>query len=119
MTQYRPKPAGNQYRRRAKNLKKLGFQNYREYLASEMWASIRARIFAYHGRSCKRCGGFATQIHHKEYTMKAMTGENRGLLVPLCGPCHEFCEWDGNRKVMPSGANARIKNSSPTPTTQK
>lgn len=106
---YKPKPAGNQYRRRRANLRKLGFSSYREYLKSDMWTAIRERVFAYYGRACKRCGGYATQVHHKKYVMKAMTGENLGLLVPLCARCHEFCEWDGNRKVMSSGANARIR----------
>ncbi len=54
-------------------------------------------------------GGRAWQVHHCKYVMKAMDGTNLGLLVSLCGPCHTFCEWDGDRKTMPSGANGRIK----------
>jgi hypothetical protein len=106
---YKPGPPGSQYRRRAVNLAKLGFASYAAYLRSDLWRKIRMRVLAKHRHVCKRCKGRATQVHHRKYVMKAMTGENLGLLIPLCGPCHEFCEWDGNRKTMPGGANGRVE----------
>ncbi len=109
MGRYKPKAAGNQYRRRARNLEKLGFSSYREYLASDLWREIRLRVLKRDGFVCQRCKGRATQVHHRKYVMKAMDGTNIGLLTSLCADCHKFCEWDGDRKTMPSGANGRIK----------
>lgn len=100
---------GNQYLRRSVNLRKLGFETYSEYLQSDLWKSIRQWVLKRDRYICRRCKGRAWQVHHKKYVMKAMNGTNLGLLVSLCGDCHKFCEWDGNRKVMPSRANHRIK----------
>lgn len=103
----RNKP-GNQYRVRRKSLEALGFADYREYLASPLWAAIRQRVFKIRGKRCVGCRCAATQVHHKKYTLCVMSGEDLRQLVPMCGDCHKLIEWDGDRKVMPSGANARL-----------
>jgi 5-methylcytosine-specific restriction endonuclease McrA len=97
------------YVRRQRNLEKLGFRTYSEYLASDLWKAIRSRVLQRDNGICRRCKGRAWQVHHRKYVMKAMDGTNIGLLVSVCGPCHEFMEWDGERKTGITGANHRIK----------
>ncbi len=106
---YKPKAAGNQYRRRASNLRRMGFSSYQAYLASDLWKEIRRRVLERDGWTCKRCRGRATQVHHRSYVTKALDGTNIGLLTSVCRPCHEFCEFEDGRKAMPSKANARLR----------
>lgn len=90
-------------------LRRLGFQNYREYLASNLWAKIRAAKLKQHPR-CFGCGRPATQVHHAKYTLDVMLGHNQDLLYSACGRCHNHSEFDKNgRKNNPRQATKRLK----------
>lgn len=74
----------------AELLAPLGFQRYRDYLKSPLWAGIRFRVFDTKGRTCLRCKTApATQIHHTKYDLPTMRGDMLTYLVPICDACHE------------------------------
>ncbi len=108
MGKYQPKPKWNQQNRRAGNLTRMGFANYAEYLTSDLWASVRKAVLERDKWMCKACGCRATQVHHRRYVTKALTGENLGLLSSLCAACHRHIEWDGTKKMTIGGANRRL-----------
>jgi hypothetical protein len=104
--------SGNSYKNRAKVLSLLRFSNYREYLASPLWASIRERVFKVKGRKCYLCGNNANQVHHNRYRLSKMSGKSLKFLVPLCGDCHKGIEFKDGDKVKKSNVVAiNYKNS--------
>ena len=90
-------------------LKSRGFKNYAEYLRSDLWASIRERVFSLKGRSCVGCRKFATVVHHRRYDGMTMSGGDLRGLVPMCMGCHKKIEFSGKRKNSLSKANNRLK----------
>lgn len=67
---------------------RMGFPKYEDYLASPLWKSIRARVYAEKGRTCLRCElARATQIHHTSYDETTMRGEVLDCLIPICEDC--------------------------------
>ncbi len=85
------------YAARNTNLKKLGFDNYKEYLKSEDWVAIRARVFESHPGCCM-CQNKAEQIHHFSYETEVLAGLFMDLLFPVCDACHKLVEFDGDKK---------------------
>jgi hypothetical protein len=83
-------------------LRSIGFSSYNQYLASDLWAGIRQRVFDRYGRSCKVCGGSATQVHHLWYSRWCLLGEEISPLVPLCRTCHYQVEFtpDGQKRDL-------------------
>jgi len=101
----------NEYHERNKNLAKLGFLNYREYLRSNLWRSLRKDAFRIFGKKCIRCRGKANQIHHRSYTYEALQGLWPKHLVPVCARCHKFAEYrDDGSKRSPGEANSLLSN---------
>lgn len=90
------------------NVRKLGFSRYLGYLHSDLWKSIRLRVLMRDRFSCRMCGARANQVHHRRYVMSAMDGTNIGLLVSLCGKCHELIEFKDGVKTSLSTANRRF-----------
>lgn len=76
----------------------LGFNSYREYLASDLWKTIRHRVFVRDKFICLKCGKRAQHVHHLSYGMTVLAGSNDSRLVSLCQPCHHGLEFDGDRK---------------------
>jgi len=60
---------------------------YREYLQSQEWAAIRARVLLRAGRKCEGCGEEATQVHHLTY--EHVFEEFLFELIAVCRGCHE------------------------------
>ncbi len=71
-----------------------GYETYREYLLSDLWQSIRERVLDLHDRKCGLCKGAATQVHHRHYGIRTLTGKTLVHLFPVCGPCHLLIEFD-------------------------
>lgn len=89
---------------RQEALLKLGFSTYSDYLASDLWKAIRARVLDRAGHLCRLCGkNRATQVHHTSYMLPVMRGDFRllRLLVASCGDCHRAVEFAGERKRKP------------------
>ena len=76
-------------------LAKLGFKDYKVYLRSSLWKSIRERKIEI-DPDCYACEKDADhaqiQIHHGKYTEKNLTGESLDDLYTLCSRCHRWCE---------------------------
>lgn len=93
--------SGGTYQERNDNLKKLGFMDYGEYLASPMWAAVRRKAWAFHGPNCQLCDERGQQIHHNWYGIKDLKGERLCNTRPICMSCHKAIEYDSaGRKVQ-------------------
>lgn len=76
-------------------LHELGFTNYRQYLASPLWASIRQRVYQDKGRQCVECRlNSAVEINHRQYDRDTMAGVTLRHLDPVCRHCHEIYHGD-------------------------
>lgn len=100
---------GDDYDSRIRNLKVIGFATYAEYLASDLWKSIRVRVFASKGSTCVACPAFATQVHHNRYHKNDLLGKNLNFLVPICRTCHEVAEFDRGKKSTVRKARKAIR----------
>lgn len=72
-----------------RDLRRLGFESYADYLASPLWARIRAAVMKKAGGACVDCGEKATQAHHERYTFENLRGERTDGIVALCRDCHK------------------------------
>lgn len=75
-------------------LRMLGFGSYGDYLRSNLWRLVRARVFEVHGDRCFLCPDSASAVHHRQYAALTLIGERLDLLSPVCGPCHSMIEFD-------------------------
>lgn len=82
----------NVYRYRNDNLAALGFQSYRAYLRSDLWQSIKARVFQERGRRCERCERPASHVHHRAYDPATLRGDDIRSLTVACRRCHGKAE---------------------------
>lgn len=87
---------GLSYASRNRNLALLGFRSYADYLKSDLWRKIRAKVFLVKGRACWICGEYATQVHHNRYHRNDLLGKRLRFLNPICGKCHETIEFRGD-----------------------
>lgn len=89
------------YQRRLKVLNHLGYDTYQAYLLSPLWSSIRASILERDAFKCRLCGAGATQVHHRSYSERILTGERLDdSLLSLCAECHIRLEFqkDGKKR---------------------
>jgi hypothetical protein len=89
-------------------LVELGFQSYRDYVMSDLWKGIRARVMNLSDRKCKACGKTATSVHHRTYSRETLLGESIVDLVAICARCHKFIEYANGEKTSLREANARL-----------
>lgn len=87
------------YQDRNVMLSVLKFESYQEYGASDLWASIRQRVFIKSGKICDCCGRGAIQVHHVYYTIDNLSGNSLDGLVPICCTCHSFVEFMDGKKL--------------------
>lgn len=90
-----------------KELQRLGFNRYAEYLRSPHWQETRSRFYAgarvalmrkHFGRPVCQfclCGDRQLELHHRTYAR--MGAERLSDLVLLCGDCHEKCHQTARR----------------------
>lgn len=94
----KPRSRG-QYRVRQISLTALGFKDYREYLASDLWANIRRGIVERHAR-CQVCRKNRSYTgHHVSYTTAVLAGEDLSQLVAVCRGCHYRVEFRDDVKL--------------------
>lgn len=85
----------------------MGFASYADYLASELWASIRSKVLL-NGAACYCCGREATQVHHSAYRKKDLEGRDLRRLHPICARCHWLIEFRDGVKVSVKHAKNRM-----------
>lgn len=67
--------------------------DYDEYLASDLWKTIRQRILERDRHTCGMCAGRAQIVHHKSYDRQVLDGLRDSDLIALCKPCHKEIEF--------------------------
>ena len=90
------------YIERNKNVRKIGFPSYEEYLKSDLWEKIRERVKKRDKYRCQCCkGNHRIQVHHTSYQPKVLLGEQLDPLITLCEFCHHKIEFDDlNEKIF-------------------
>lgn len=87
------------YKERNKLLSELGFKDYRDYLSSEWWKTIRRIILKRDAFSCRGCGKHqCNEVHHFTYNKSSLLGAAPECLITLCRDCHQQIEFEGSRK---------------------
>lgn len=99
---------GDNYFDRIHVLHDLGFNDYQEYLISDLWRTIKIRQFKRYPY-CRLCNSKANQVHHKKYDFTTLSGHSIRSLVSLCKKCHEFIEYENNEKLSLKQANKKLK----------
>jgi len=64
------------------------------YLRSKQWKKIKKRVTKRDGKLCRRCGGHATEVHHRSYADEVMKGNDDDELASICEGCHTFIHYD-------------------------
>lgn len=83
-------------------------KDYAEYLASELWQSIRIRVFERDKCLCRVCGLRANQVHHMKYDRATIKGVTLKYLISICGSCHTKISLFSNDKKR-SAEETKIK----------
>ncbi len=84
------------YQDRNKILREMGYKTYKDYLESELWESIRERVFKNRGDKCVLCSNPPTCVHHRGYGKAVLLGEELHQLVAICFECHKEVEFKAN-----------------------
>ena len=59
---------------------------YQDYLLSDRWVRLKAKIVAQRGINCEECGAPHTVLHHKTYAR--LFKESARDVTLLCNDCH-------------------------------
>lgn len=89
----------NGYKVRLEVLRRNGFKSYKQYLASDLWKSIRARVLERDEFKCKVCERKASQVHHLSYGDVTIRGERLDKMEAVCGRCHLRLEMKRGTKT--------------------
>lgn len=103
------------YGKRDLVLSELGFNNYGQYLSSNIWDIVRRGVLHRDECTCRnyRCPNRRTnkdvikQVHHLGYSLPVMLGINPSALITLCQDCHHWCEYDKGKKLKEHIARRR------------
>jgi len=98
------------YERRNVVLGQMGYATYADYLLSELWIGIRARVMDRDHGVCRVCARKAVSVHHITYEQKVMRGEDLSQLIAICRGCHKRIEFDddGAKLLSSSKVAARL-----------
>lgn len=101
------------YKYRDKLLKKMGFQSYGYYLASELWKKeIRPKVIEEYNSTCLLCCKKTNkaEVHHLEYNEDNLSGSNINGMIVLCRSCHKKAEFKKGKKRSMLQVNDYISN---------
>jgi hypothetical protein len=60
----------------------------KEYLNGALWKSIREQVLNNASYKCACCPAKATEVHHRDYRPRVLSGDDISPLVALCRKCH-------------------------------
>lgn len=80
---------------------------YEAYLISDTWRRISRKMKADAGHKCACCQNKATQVHHRCYRPRVLSGEDTSPLIALCATCHKTVDFDERGKVREAHAKER------------
>jgi hypothetical protein len=81
---------------------------YEAYLISDEWRHIRRAVKKSAGGKCACCASKATQVHHRCYRPRVLSGADMALLIALCGDCHNPVDFDERGKVREAREKERV-----------
>jgi len=87
----------------------MGFSSYAQYLESDLWLSIRARVLEAAQHRCYACKRRAWQVHHKRYDEPTLRGDTLTGMVAVCKRCHSSAERKRGRKTQLGQANSKLE----------
>jgi len=73
---------------------------YSEYLESDLWKTIRAKVLLRDGCICRVCRSKAIVVHHRNYNTATMSGDDLDSLISLCKSCHKRVHRDESGKRL-------------------
>ena len=76
-----------------------GYADYESYRQSALWKKIRKQVLASAEHTCIGCGERATEVHHRDYRPRVLSGEDLLPLVALCRHCHHTVHYDAQGKT--------------------
>lgn len=88
----------NHWAARSKILSLMGLSSYESYLQTELWSLIRMSVMMRDKWKCRCCKSHATDVHHRTYSKRVLTGQDLRQLYSLCHPCHELVTFDREGK---------------------
>lgn len=68
----------------------LGYSSYADYLQSDLWRTIRARVLQRDAHACRDCGVMdePLMVHHLSYDLVVLEGHDDRQLLTVCEYCH-------------------------------
>jgi hypothetical protein len=90
-------------------LNAYGYQDYKQYLQSPLWKSIRDKVLSSHRFCACGCGLIADTVHHRTYSEENLLGKSLRGLIALNHECHYQSEFSNGRKVPLNMANGELK----------
>lgn len=80
----------------------LRFSSYDDYLASGLWARIRAAVLTRDNNQCRLCSKENCVVHRLNYDEATLLGESLDSLVSLCRECHTKVEFTkkGKKRML-------------------
>ena len=64
----------------------------KEYLTGALWKSIREGVLKNASYKCACCPANATEVHHRDYRPRVLSGDDISPLVALCRRCHRWID---------------------------
>jgi hypothetical protein len=82
--------------------------SYDAYLHSDEWRRISRAVKTAAAGKCSCCPSKATQVHHRCYRPRVMSGADTSLLIALCGICHKTVDFDERGKGRDAHSKERV-----------
>jgi hypothetical protein len=82
-------------------------EGYQDYLESKCWRAISDAVKKEAGYKCACCPKKATDVHHRCYRPRVLSGEDTSLLIALCRDCHKKVDFDERGKVRDAASKER------------
>lgn len=99
------------YGRRKRELERLGFSSYDEYLSSPLWGRIRTEKLREQENACYGClrQDAPVNVHHSSYERAVLQGKAPHRLFVVCDECHKQIEFIGKMKIGPGEATEALR----------